>query len=164
MIKLNYLTTNDFTQYIMDKMLKNYHRILTILWMVSLIAGFIAYSNKNMLDIAISFSLFTFFITTKELFKTTNKKTRKTLNRDLITEEFTMNQESFTLKSIYTDKETIAKVNISAIQKVIWSDYGFAMLSGVMIYFVQNGEFESGSMNDIYEVLKNIPKVQFIRY
>ena len=75
-----------------------------------------------------------------------------------------MDQECFTLKSIYRDKETIAKVNISAIQKVIWSDYGFAMLSGVMIYFVQNGDFESGSMNDIYEVLKNIPKVQFIRY
>ena len=148
----------------MDKMLKNYHRILTILWMVSLVAGFIAYSYKNMLGIAISFALFAVFMTTKDLFKRTNTKTRETLNRDLITEEFTMDQECFTLKSIYRDKETIAKVNISAIQKVIWSDYGFAMLSGVMIYFVQNGDFESGSMNDIYEVLKNIPKVQFIRY
>lgn len=83
--------------------------------------------------------------------------------KQIISELFTLNQESFTMTTIYPYGESTQMRKLTSIRKVIWFEDGFVIKSGRMFFLAQNGTFETGSMKEIYMIFKNIPTIKMIR-
>lgn len=160
MIKLNYLTTNEFAQ----KMTKNFYKssILTlrILSVVIWVLGVIFLFFDMIYGVMITSISFGFFMSLSFLFNIQSQTAVAAIGKDLFQEELEMDQDSFTIKSIYISREVSNRVNLSSVEQIYWSNEGFVMKVGMNIFFVQTGTFESGSMSEIFDILKTYENIK----
>lgn len=160
MIKLNYLTTNEFAQ----KMTRNFYRstnlAIRILSVVVWVLGVIFLFFDMIYGVLITSVFFGFFLSVSFLLKVQNQSAVAAIGKDLFQEELEMDQDSFTIKSIYISREVSNRVNLSSVEQIYWSNEGFVMKVGMNIFFVQTGTFESGSMSEIFDILKTYENIK----
>lgn len=162
MIKLKYITTGKFYR----RHFISQYGLLIIVYLLVLIAPILSLS-ENLRDADINnavidgfmLGLISFFF----IIVFTSYFTQRLSQKRIITELFTLDQDSFTMTIIYPYGEHTHVRKLTSIKKVIWFEDGFVIKSGRMFFLAQNGTFETGSMKEIYMIFKNIPTIKMIR-
>lgn len=162
MIKLTYLTDMDFVKMMFKRITRQNTRVYQVLMMV-VITILILSAFLDIFWLMLS-SVFLLGVLSTPIFIRSNSviASRKLLSKNLINEELILQEGHLELYSNYERRVHTMKMNLDDIDKVYWHKDGFVLLIGALIYIVYKGNFESGSMDDIYQNLIAIPTIELI--
>lgn len=73
---------------------------------------------------------------------------------------FSIDSTQFEISYGYSQGESIHRRNLSAINKVIYTDKSLVILSGPSLFFVASGEYIEGSFEEIIEIFKSNPNIK----
>lgn len=76
---------------------------------------------------------------------------------------FSIDSTQFEISYGYAQGESLHRRNLSVINKVIYTDKSFVILSGPSLFFVASGEYSEGSFEEIIEIFKSNPNIKLKR-
>lgn len=91
------------------------------------------------------------------------KKFVKKIEAGLLSDEFSIDDHEYTMKSMYTYGETIFTLKLSTIDSVFYSNEGLLMVSSIGLIFVLDGKYEAGSLNEIIDILSKYPTIKITK-